>query len=248
MTDVRSHGIVLHARDLREADKLVTVLTRTGGKVTVVARGVRKQASRFKALVIPLTLGYFLLHSGKNLDTLIQGEIIKPYLGLRSDLTRLAYAQYFCELCDAALPEREPVPEIFDLLVTGLEKLEQDDSSARVARCFELNLLESLGYRPFLDGCLNCGGGGPFRFDREQGGLLCPLCTAGPQAIPVSGAAVAVMKRFLDGGFHRLNVCMVPQGLNKEIERLNFSLLARVTGRSRFKSLDILRGLEEEIK
>jgi DNA repair protein RecO (recombination protein O) len=248
MNEVRSHGIVLQARNLREADKLVTILTRTGGKVTAVARGVRKQTSKFKALVSPLTLGFFLLHRGRSLETLIQGEIVKPYSRLQGDLVLLAYAQYFCELCEASLPEREPAPEVFDLLLTALEKLEEDTSPARVARCFELNLLETLGYRPALDGCLGCGNSGSYRFDIAQGGLLCQRCIAGTGAMPVSGAAVAVMRRFLADGFHKLNICVVPAGLCREIGAVSAALLLRATGRSRFKSLDILHQLEEEIK
>jgi len=247
MIEVRSHGIVLQARDFREADKIVTILTRTGGKVTAVARGVRKQKSRFKALVIPLTLGFFLLHRGRNMDTLIQGEIIKPYFGLCDDLKFLAYAQYFCELCEAALPDREPAPEVFDLLITAFEKMGDDVNAARVARCFELNLLDALGYRPYLECCLNCRQkSGPFRFDTAQGGLFCQNCAPENVALPVSGAAVAVMRRFLTDGFQRLKICVVPEYLSKEIERVNLTMLLAATGRLHFRSLDVLRGLQEE--
>jgi len=65
MSEFRSHAVVLRTQDYREADKLVTMLTRDEGKITAIARGVRKIKGKSKALVEPLTLGFFLLTEGK---------------------------------------------------------------------------------------------------------------------------------------------------------------------------------------
>ncbi|MBS4022770.1 MAG: DNA repair protein RecO [Dethiobacter sp.] len=246
MSEFRSHAVVLRTQDYREADKLVTMLTRDEGKITAIARGVRKIKGKSKALVEPLTLGFFLLHRGKSLDTLIQGEIVKPHRKLQSDLVLFSYALYFCELCEASLPEREPAPEIFDLLLTALQQLEHDSSAMRVARCFELNLLEVLGYRPLLEHCLHCGSeSAPFRFDPERGGIVCAGCPVAAGSIPVSGAAVAVMKRFLENGFYRLTVCAVPDVLSEEIKRVTSALLLNATGKARFKTMGVLQSFEE---
>lgn len=247
MGELKSHALVLRTRDYREADRLVTLLTREEGKVTAVARGVRKTKSKLSALVEPLTLGFFLLHRGKSLDTLIQGEIVKPYRKLREDLLLFAYGQYFCELCEGALPEREPSLPVFLLLLTALEALETDSQPARVARCFELNLLETLGYRPVMENCQHCGSStGPFYFDLTNDGLICNHCPVPEQSRLLSGAAVAVMRRFLNNGFHRLSVCGVPSSLNHEIAYVNAELLKKALGKPRFKSMDFLKSLEED--
>jgi DNA repair protein RecO (recombination protein O) len=221
MAEVKTHAVVLRSRDYREADKLVTLLTQDGGKITAVARGVRKIKSKLKALVEPLTLGYFLLHTGKSLDTLTQGEIVKPYSLLQADLVVLTYAQYFCELCESALPEREPAREVF-------------------------NLLDVLGYRPVLECCLQCENEtGPFNFDPQQSGLICGNCISPMGSFAVSGASVAIMKRFLDNGFYRLSVCALPLNVSEEIRRVSSALLAGATGRTRFKTLELLNSFEE---
>jgi DNA repair protein RecO (recombination protein O) len=246
MAEVKTHAVVLRSRDYREADKLVTLLTQDGGKITAVARGVRKIKSKLKALVEPLTLGYFLLHTGKSLDTLTQGEIVKPYSLLQADLVVLTYAQYFCELCESALPEREPAREVFNLLIAALQELEEDIHPVRVARCFELNLLDVLGYRPVLECCLQCENEtGPFNFDPQQSGLICGNCISPPGSFAVSGAAVAIMKRFLDNGFYRLSICALPPTASEEIRRVSSALLAGATGRTRFKTLELLNSFEE---
>ncbi len=245
MAEVKAHAVVLRTRNYREADKLVTLLCREEGKITAVARGVRKIKSKHKGLVEPLTLGYFLLYGGKSLDILTQGEIVKSFTRLRADLVLLSYAQYFCEVCEAALPEREPAAEVFDLLLAALQQLEEDKNPYRVARCFELNLLEVLGYRPVFEYCSSCGiERGPFKFDPPQGGLVCPDC-AGTSSFNVSGGAVAIMKYLLNNGFYRLSICNIPLAKSEEIRSITLALLANVTGRTRFKSMEVLQSFEE---
>ena len=247
MGEIRSNGVVLHARDYREADRLITLLTRDAGKLAVIARGTKKMKSRFAALVEPLTLGHFLLHQGKGLATLLQGEIIRPYGSLRMDLTLYAYGQYFCELCDRCVHEGQPAAAIFTLLVASLELLEKETNPARLARCFELSLLDELGLRPFLDYCRHCGATtGPYRFDAAIGSLVCQSCLAGPESFPLSGAAVSTMRRFLEQGFHRLSVCSLPPTVSQEMLRAALGMLSTSLGVSQLKSLAFIKCLNEE--
>ncbi|MGI6659999.1 MAG: DNA repair protein RecO [Dethiobacteraceae bacterium] len=242
MTELRSQAVVLRVRSFKEADKLVTLLTRDAGLVTAVARGSRKTNSKFAALLEPLTLGNFLLHQGRSLYTFIQGEIIKAYRSLQGDLVRFAYAQYFCELCERSLLEGMPSGALFMLLVTALEALEEDSSPVRVARCFEVSLLAELGISPDLSGCSNCGSRqGVYHFNPREGVLLCAACPHPVESYPVSAAAIAIMKRLQEMGFHRLSVCVIPSGESKEIHRMVADLLMHSLGISRLKTVDFLQ-------
>ncbi|HZK25627.1 MAG TPA: DNA repair protein RecO [Oscillospiraceae bacterium] len=242
MTELRCQAVVLRVRSFKEADKLVTLLTRDAGLITAVARGSRKTKSKFSALVEPLTLGHFLLYQGRTLYTFIQGEIIKTYRSLQGDLARFAYAQYFCELCERSLLEGMPSEAIYMLLVTALEALEQDHDPARVARCFELSLLVELGISPILDGCSHCGStSGPYHFDPTEGVLSCRACPQSVESFPVSAATIAITKRLLEMGFHKLSVCVIPPTESKEIHRLAADLLQYSLGIGKLKALDFLQ-------
>jgi DNA repair protein RecO (recombination protein O) len=246
MAEWKDFCLVLRSREYREADRLVTLLTRRYGLVTGVARGVRKVQSKLAAQVEPLTLGFYQLHQGRSsLATLLQGEALNHHRKLRSNPLLLAHAQYFCELCESSLPEHEPAVPVFSLLLQALTVLEDEAQPARAARCFELNLLSLLGYRPVLEACVCCRGMGPFRFDPPSGGLVCRRCAASAEAFPVSGAAVSVMKRFLELGFYRLSVCRVPAVQSGEIHRVSRALITKAVGKTRFKSLDVLHSLME---
>lgn len=242
--ELRSRAIVLRTGNLGEADKLLTLLLPQAGKIKAVARGSRKTKSRFASLVEPLNLGHFLLKPGKTFYIFIQGELIKSYTGLKRDLEKLAYAQYFCELCEHSLPEGEPAEKIFLLLLAALENLEKDACPARVARCFELNLLEELGLRPALEACSSCGNKeGPFYFDPAGGSLLCTGCPRPHGSFPLSASALALMRRFLKRGFYKLSVCRLPGRENKEIRQVCSGLFSHALGIDRLKSLDFLQQL-----
>jgi DNA repair protein RecO (recombination protein O) len=144
------------------------------------------------------------------------------------------------------LPEAEPVPAVFTLLVAAMEVLEKDPEPARVARCFELSLLDELGFRPVLNRCMYCGReSGPFYFDSIQGSLVCQECPAGTERISVSGAAVAVMKRFLDQGFHRLSVCTVSAQVSREIQQVCTQMFQHSAGVREIKSKNFLDSIEK---
>ncbi len=179
------------------------------------------------------------------MDILIQGEIVKPYFSLRQDLLHYATAQYFCELAERSLPNNEPVVAVFVLLVAALEILEKDASPARVTRCFELSLLDELGFCPALEGCFCCGQQlSPYYFDFAHGAIVCGQCPKSQDSILISGAAVAVMKRFLKQGFHRLSICSVSATANDEIGRVCAGVFRTSLGLTEVKSRSFLASIE----
>ena len=77
--------------------------------------------------------------------------------------------------CASTACRRGTGGKIFLLLLAALENLEKDACPARVARCFELNLLEELGLRPALEACSSCGSKeGPFISIRQEGACFVP--------------------------------------------------------------------------
>src|SRR4029077_8123224 len=109
------------------------------------------------------------------------------------DLTRISYASYFTELVDATIEERQPLPDLFDLLLSAFYLLQRADLPDVVARMFELQALRLLGYEPELRRCVRDQAplhGPGLAFSPSRGGALCPRCAAEtPGAVPMSGAA-----------------------------------------------------------
>ncbi|MDD2497906.1 MAG: DNA repair protein RecO, partial [Desulfitobacteriaceae bacterium] len=175
-------ALILRARDYGEADKILTLYTREQGKVSAIAKGVRKPKSRLRGGVQPFSHSRVLLYRGPSLDTVTQAEAVQAFAPLREDLTFLSYASYLVELLECAVPEREPHEGIFRLAVNCLELFPEGDPEL-VARLFEMRLIYYLGYQPYLIGCMKCGGtleAGPFYLDPGIGGLVCRKCSLDP--------------------------------------------------------------------
>ena len=75
----RDDAVVLRTQKLGEADRIITLLARTTGRVRAVAKGVRRTKSRFGARLEPFTHVDLMLHPGRSLDVITQAEVIRPY-------------------------------------------------------------------------------------------------------------------------------------------------------------------------
>jgi DNA repair protein RecO (recombination protein O) len=195
------NAIVLRRMDLGETDRILRLLTREAGRVDAVAKGARRGTSRFSGATELFTHSRMLLATGKSLDVLSQCEIKESFPALRGGLPTIARATYFCELVDRMMEEREPNPEIFDLLLSALYLLQRArDNPDVILHSFELHLLAERGYRPQLNVCVRCGreiesGAG---FSPSLGGVLCGIHReAAEDAIRINQQTVSLLRNLL---------------------------------------------------
>lgn len=216
----RVEAIVLRSRDMGEADRVVTLLGREGGKVRAVARGARRPRSRLVAATQAFTRATFSLFRGRDLDTVSQAELIDSFRGLREDLEVTALAACAAEVTDGLLPEGEPQPDAYALLVQAFTALPA--GGAAVLYGYVLKFLDVLGYRPRLDACVSCSGelgpagpaapaagagdpdaaapaaaASPVHFSFAQGGAVCPRCRDA-SAVAISRESLEAMRRLLE--------------------------------------------------
>lgn len=153
----RLTAIVLKRRDLGEADRLLTVFTRDRGKLTLLAKGVRRQASRKAGHIEPFTCTDLLVAKGKSLDLITQAETVEAHRHLREDLWRSSWAYYVAELADAFTQEADPNAPLFDLLSETLGRLDGGAADpGLVTRYYEIHALALAGYQPQLFRCVQC--------------------------------------------------------------------------------------------
>ena len=119
----RVEAIVLRSMDYGEGNKIVTLLTKTGGKAGVLIRGAKKVKSKHASLAQPFTYGEFVFFRGSGLGTLNHGEIIKSHHLLREQLDLAAYASYAAELTDRSVQDDEATGFHFEQLRACLEAL-----------------------------------------------------------------------------------------------------------------------------
>jgi len=94
----KTHAIVLKRINLGEADKILTLYTPNLGKLSAIAKGVRRPKSKMGGHLELLTHCSLMLARGQNLDIITQSETISSFLPLRDDLWRSSLALYAAEL------------------------------------------------------------------------------------------------------------------------------------------------------
>ena len=187
MLPYRDDGIVLRTQKLGEADRIITILGRTTGRVRAVAKGVRRTKSRFGARLEPFTHVDLMLHPGRSLDVITQAEVIRPYgEPLAADYPRYTAGVAMLETAERFTPvEKEPALRQLLLLIGGLRSLGESEHDSRlVLDAFLLRSLAVAGYAPALEECARCGASPS---GRPRPGTSAPS-GARPGTSPPSGA------------------------------------------------------------
>ncbi|HET7660741.1 MAG TPA: DNA repair protein RecO [Oryzihumus sp.] len=183
----RDEAIVLRTQKLGEADRIVTLLTRTQGKVRGVAKGVRRTRSRFGARLEPCMVVDVQLYEGRSLDTVTQAETLAPYGDvIARDYAAWTSATAMLETADRLTEEREPAVQQFLLLAGALRSLAGGEHDpGLVLDAYLLRSLAVAGWAPSFHDCARCGADGPHRaFNIASGGTVCPSCRAPGSAAP----------------------------------------------------------------
>lgn len=112
----RAEGIILKRKNVGEGDSIITVFTKEHGKMRLMAKGIRRVTSRRAPYLDLFHHVRLLVRRGKIMDMITEVEMVEPFAFIRSDLTRVGIAYYFCELIDVLLPEHQEHADVFVLL------------------------------------------------------------------------------------------------------------------------------------
>jgi DNA repair protein RecO (recombination protein O) len=175
----RTEAIVLGRTDLGEADRILTVFTPGRGKLRLVAKGVRRPTSKLGPHLEYFTRSMLMVARGRELDVVTGADTVDPYLGIRSDLERVAHASHMAELVNRLTEDHQENARIYDVLARSLHLLADGVDPFALTRYFELAILTAAGFRPELYRCVKC--------ERQLqptanalsvslGGMLCPDC------------------------------------------------------------------------
>lgn len=223
----RVEGIVIRSMDYGEGNKIVTLLTKTNGKVGVLIRGAKKVKSRHASLAQPFTYGEFVFFRNTGLGTLNHGEILESHHVLREQLDLTAYASYAAELTDKALHDEDSGSFLFEQLKACLTALVEGKDPQIISHLYEMRVLDMSGYAPELDHCVSCGNEeGPFRLSPLAGGVLCSRCASkDAQAVSLGDGAFKLLKLFRRMDLRRLGAIQVKPETKLELKQIMRKLM-----------------------
>lgn len=177
MAQYQTEAIVVAVRDWGDADKIVTLFSREYGKITAFANGARRPKSPLAGGMQLFTHLEVTLAPGKNSDSVKQCEIKHAFRKIQEDFICMAYGAFIAELTAELCPERQPEPQVFDLLLEVFQVLTLRNPRM-VALGWAWQLLAISGYYPDFSHCTHCGQSVTFPayFSYASGGCVCANC------------------------------------------------------------------------
>ena len=194
-------ALVLQVMDHGDSDKIVTFYTVAQGKISGIAKGAKRSKKRFVNKLEPFSL-LDLSYSESRISSLVrldQAELLNSFPSLRQLYPRYTAAALLCELLLQWTRENDADPALFTLSLWALTSLEQGQSPFATIILFEIKMLDLLGYKPDLSGCLSCGAltprNRPYHFSTSRSGLICTACNRETEhgQVPVSLETVKLL-------------------------------------------------------
>jgi DNA repair protein RecO (recombination protein O) len=143
-----SEGIVLGRRDFGEADRILILYTKNFGRVSLIAKGVRRPKSRKRGHVEVFNLVKFQATAGHGLDMMTEAEVVDDFKEIRKSLKKVSLAYYFSEVVGRITHEQEPNLDLFNLIVRYLSDLKTATELKKLREGFIGELLVLMGYWP----------------------------------------------------------------------------------------------------
>jgi DNA repair protein RecO (recombination protein O) len=179
---LKSDAIVLRSIRYAEADRVLHLYTPERGRVSAIAKGVRRTKSRFGGRLEPFFRLRLILHEGRSeMLTVTSAETLAAHARLREDGAALEAAARACEAVARVFDDGDPHAGVYHLLANELALLDADPATATRANAlaFRLKLLLAAGFAPHLAGCASCGEREHLvGFSGAAGGVVCAACEA----------------------------------------------------------------------
>ena len=144
-------GMILQTSPVNDYDRRLVVLTKERGKVTIFARGARRQNSKLTAAANPFCFGVFKVYEGKSAYNLIDVEVRYYFEELRSNVEGAYLGMYFLEYAAWYSRENNDELELLKLLFQSVRAIVKGTIDYRlIRRIFEIKILAVNGEFPGL--------------------------------------------------------------------------------------------------
>ena len=176
MKVISVEGIVIGVTPYKESSKILNIFTREYGIIGCYSKGCKNIKSKLRLISERFAYGKFQLSYKENgLSTLIDGDVIDYFTNIKSDIVRISYLTYICDLSTRVYKECES-EDIYDLMMSSINKIEDNFNSKIITNILELQYLNYIGINLNLDECVSCGSSKVVTLSLEKGGYVCSKC------------------------------------------------------------------------
>lgn len=209
-------AIILNKKNVGETDRLYVLYTLEGGKISSIAKGVRKPQAKLAASLENITMADVCVVRSRGLGKITSSIVENNFSHLKGDcdalLETFSGLNIFERLTDFESPDQNVFLLLGDYLeamdlcvVNGLSILDKNDLDVKyllIRLGFIVKLLELLGFAIEVERCVSCGkklSQDLIYFGSKQGGALCQACVKNSQdmILKTNANAIKLLRLFL---------------------------------------------------
>lgn len=211
MPAYNDEALVLRTAKLGEADRIITLLTKNHGKVRAVAKGIRREKSRFGARLEPFMRDNLQLYQGKSsLQVVSQAVCTAPYAtAIASDYEAYQAANLMVETADKLIADDgDALPGQYNLLLSAIHALATHQHPAwQISYSYVLRALAEAGWRASVSTCVVCSRNSNqcdlAFFSIPDGGCVC-ADDQSPASVPISAEQLSQLRALSLGDWAQL--------------------------------------------
>ena len=222
-------GIVLNETNYSDSSKILNVLTSEYGLIGIISKGCRNLKSKLRGSSRKLVYGTFHFYYKENgLSTLISIDVINDYPKTIMDLEKVVYASYLLDLTRQIVKQSKD-NNIFHLLISALDKIENNLNPMVITNILELKYLDFLGVSPRVTGCAVCGKTTNIvSLSETAGGFICKDCYQNEGYY--SDKAIKLLQMYYYVDLEKITKIDVNTKVNMEINKFLEGYYDRYTG------------------
>lgn len=230
-----TEAIILKTFPLGEADRLVSFLGRTSGKLRGVAAGARRLKNRFGSTleVLSHVKIWYVERETRELVRIQQCELLESFHKAQSDYRLSTGLAVISEISELVLPEHEVAEPMFRLILLTAQEIERTSEWEVPLTYFAFWAVRLGGWLPQFERCANCGT--PFGTQAAHhapwtAGLLCEKCRrSGMNSLHAEGRQLG--EQFAGERLNRIEMPSVLRPSAKELREASFNWIEHHTER-----------------
>ncbi len=258
MPGFTTDAILLRKIEYGDHDFIISFLTESKGKISVIAKNAKKSIKRFSGALDLFSVNHihctFPKKKKDGLIILSQADLENGFVNIRYDVFKTAYASFWVELIHFWLEEDKVQSGLYDLLLFSLDALNAGILSKEVlSLLFQIRFMSLSGFSPNIENCDICKTPvdlieqKSIRFDFKEGRIICQNCVKrrSKYGMTVSKGTLKQLVWINNSDVSRADRMKFSNFAIKEGEMLLEAFIPFYMGRD-FKSLQFLKRLRQE--
>lgn len=172
-------GVIIRKTDFNEADRIVTVLTADDGKIDCIAKGARRNKSRFCGRLDLFSHVSMTCFRGKSLHSVVETELIDAF-GDTKDLDAHRTLFYLSEFTQRVIQNDQQIDGVYPLILETFSHVQRGKKLDTALHSYLIKLLTFSGFLSPWKNCGRCFGSidleKAIRLSATDAGVLCPNC------------------------------------------------------------------------